>query len=160
MIIKNSSMMELDAVLLNGNVIVNESMLTGESVPVTKTPISISSQICKIDIKEHNKHILFCGTQIIQTRYFKNEKIKALVLRTGFNTTKGELIRSILYPKPVDFRFNVDTYKYIGALAITSVIGMIYSVVIKVLNKNPITEIIRRSVDLIFIAVPPALPGN
>ena len=34
--IKNMSMMQCDAVLLNGNVIVNESILTGESLPITK----------------------------------------------------------------------------------------------------------------------------
>ena len=37
--VKNMSMMQCDAVLLNGNVIVNESILTGESVPVTKYTI-------------------------------------------------------------------------------------------------------------------------
>ncbi len=103
--------MQCDVLLLNGNVIVNESMLTGESVPVTKIPFNTTrslsmsipnnegSTLCdtvghevKLDVKEHSKHIIFGGTQVIQTRYYEHEKVKALVLRTGFNTTKGELV--------------------------------------------------------------------
>jgi cation-transporting ATPase 13A2 len=34
--IKNQSMMQCDVVLLNGSVILNESILTGESLPITK----------------------------------------------------------------------------------------------------------------------------
>ena len=139
--------MQCDAVLLNGNVIVNESMLTGESVPVTKTAISgtrgaslsmteplsrpLNDEV-KLNIKEHSRHILFSGTQVIQTRYYENEKIRAVVLRTGFNTTKGELIRAILHPKPVDFRFNNDTYKYIGALSSIAFVGLIFTATLKV----------------------------
>ena len=170
--IKNMSIMQCDAILLNGNTIVNESMLTGESVPVTKIPIantrSTSVNVTssdgppvetKLNIKEHSKHILFAGTQVIQTRYYENEKVKAVVIRTGFNTTKGDLVRSILHPKPVDFRFNVDTYKYIAGLALIAVGGMVAAIVIKVMKKNPAEDIIKRSLDLITIAVPPALPG-
>lgn len=174
--IKNMTVMQCDVVLLNGNVIVNESMLTGESVPVTKTALpnnrgaSLSmshdqqsnpllAAEATLDLKEHSRHIIFSGTQVIQTRYYENEKLRACVLRTGFNTTKGELIRSILHPKPVDFRFNNDTYKYIGALTLIAIAGMVYAIVVKVIKKNPLVDIIKRSLDIITIAVPPALPG-
>lgn len=40
--------------------------------------------------KEHTRHTLFCGTQVIQTRYYGGEKVLAVVIRTGFNTAKGE----------------------------------------------------------------------
>lgn len=96
--------MQTDAVLISGNTIVNESMLTGESVPVTKTPLPREEE--EFDTKEHAKHTLFCGTRVIQTRFYDGAKVKAVVVRTGFQTAKGELVRSIMFPKPVDFKFN------------------------------------------------------
>lgn len=70
--------MSCDAVLLTGNCILNESMLTGESVPVTKTPIPSSNEVT-YDTKEHARHTLFCGTRVIQTRYYGSEKVFKLV---------------------------------------------------------------------------------
>ncbi|BES87473.1 cation-transporting atpase [Nesidiocoris tenuis] len=150
--------MHCDAVLLNGNCILNESMLTGESVPVTKTPLPNSADVLYND-KEHARHTLFCGTQVIQTRYYGNEKVYAVVIRTSFSTAKGNLVRSILYPPPVDFKFERDSYKFVWCLAFVAFIGVIYTVVSKVLRGNPWGEITLEALDLITIVVPPALPA-
>ena len=83
--------------------IMNESMLTGESVPVTKTACP-NDEAQQYSAKTHEKYTLKCGTEVIQTRKVKGQTVKALVIRTGYLTTKGDLVRSILYPPPVDFQ--------------------------------------------------------
>ncbi|XP_069675902.1 polyamine-transporting ATPase 13A3-like isoform X2 [Periplaneta americana] len=150
--------MHCDAVLLTGNCIINESMLTGESVPVTKTPLPNSADI-PFDAKEHARHILFCGTHVIQTRYFGNERVLAVVIRTGFSTAKGDLVRSIMYPPPVDFKFEHDSYKFVELLACIASIGFIYTVITKYMRGISVSEIALESLDLITIVVPPALPA-
>ncbi|XP_066996755.2 polyamine-transporting ATPase 13A3 [Anabrus simplex] len=150
--------MHCDAVLLSGNCIVNESMLTGESVPITKTPLPNLADVL-YDSKEHAKHTLFCGTQVIQTRYISNEPVLAVVIRTGFSTAKGDLVRSIMYPPPVDFKFEHDSYKFVELLACIASIGFIYTVITKYLRGISISSIALQALDLITIVVPPALPA-
>ena len=129
-------------------------------MPITKTAMGTSSDVnLKFNFNDHSKHVLFSGTQVLQTRNYDNEKIKAVVLRTGFTTTKGELVRSILYPKPVDFQLNKDTYWFIGGLALIAFCGMGIAIAFKVIKKNPPADILKRSLDIITIAIPPVLPG-
>ncbi|CAG2164446.1 unnamed protein product [Oppiella nova] len=151
--------MQCDAVVITGNVIVNESMLTGESVPVTKTPLPNTTIDEKYDTKEHAKHTLFCGTKVIQTRYYNNAKVKAIIIRTAYQTAKGELVRSIMFPKPVDFKLNRHIHQFIGCLAALAFIGFIYTVVLKVQRGNPWHKILLKALDLITIVIPPALPA-
>ncbi|XP_034951787.1 probable cation-transporting ATPase 13A3 [Chelonus insularis] len=151
-------LMPCDAVLLTGNCILNESMLTGESVPVTKTPIPSSTEIT-YDTKEHARHTLFCGTKIIQTRYFGGENVLAVVVRTGFNTSKGGLVRSIMYPPPVDFKFEQDSYKFVVLLACIASIGAIYTIINKTMRGISARDVALEALDLITIVVPPALPA-
>ncbi|KAJ3413075.1 hypothetical protein HDV05_008529 [Chytridiales sp. JEL 0842] len=111
-------MLPCDAILLDGDCIVNESMLTGESIPVSKTPIS-DEQLAQLDFhyddptksSRISKFFLFSGTRIIRSRagqraggiapsdsdsalHFgtpvNQPNALALVVRTGFNTAKIE----------------------------------------------------------------------
>ncbi|XP_037950937.1 probable cation-transporting ATPase 13A3 isoform X2 [Teleopsis dalmanni] len=150
--------MQCDAVLLSGNCILDESMLTGESVPVTKTPLPVKRGMM-YDKKEHARHTLFCGTKVIQTRYIGSEKVLAIVINTGNITAKGGLIRSILYPPPVDYRFEQDSYKFIECLALIALIGFIYTLISKIMREIDPVKIAVESLDLITIVVPPALPA-
>ena len=71
-----------DAVLLSGSVIMNESMLTGESVPVTKTALlKGSGEEVVYCSKTHEKSSLKCGTMVIQTRKAGQELVTAVVIR-------------------------------------------------------------------------------
>uniref|UniRef100_A0A4W6DSU8 Polyamine-transporting ATPase 13A3 n=1 Tax=Lates calcarifer TaxID=8187 RepID=A0A4W6DSU8_LATCA len=162
----NGTIMPCDAVLVSGTCIVNESMLTGESVPVTKTnlPNPVPGERGEeadsaYNTEDHKRHTLFCGTNVIQTRFYTGELVKAVVVRTGFSTAKGQLVRSILYPKPTDFKLYRDAYLFLLCLVAVAGIGFVYSIVLSIMNNVPAKTIIIESLDIITITVPPALPA-
>ncbi|KAM4605087.1 polyamine-transporting ATPase 13A3-like isoform 2-T2 [Polymixia lowei] len=157
----NGMILPCDAVLVHGTCIVNESMLTGECVPVTKTSLPNSGEdgASTYSMEEHKRHTLFCGTHVIQTRFYTGELVKAVVVRTGFSTEKGQLVRSILYPKPTDFKLYRDAYLFLLCLVGVAGIGFIYTIILSIMNQVPAKTIIIESLDIITITVPPALPA-
>ncbi|CAF0752314.1 unnamed protein product [Brachionus calyciflorus] len=125
--------MTCDAVLLNGNCILNESMLTGESVPVIKTPLPHSENENEIyNVETHKRSTLFNGTKVVQTRNYEGSRVLAVVVRTGFSTSKGELVK---------------------------IIGMTYGIVILAKQGVKFEDLIIRALDIVTIVVPPALPA-
>jgi cation-transporting ATPase 13A3/4/5 len=60
---------------------------------------------------------------VIQTRPVGNEKVYALVRSTGFLTTKGGLVRDILYPREINFKFNRDSMKFVFLMAMMAIVG-------------------------------------
>lgn len=142
-----------DIVILSGTCIVNESMLTGESTPVLKTPLP-DDQNDKYIVDEHKNYTLYAGTEVVLTKSLTT----GLVCRTGFNTSKGRLVLSILYPKPNSFSFYSDSIKFIFVMFLLGCIGMIYSCVMLIRAGAKPFIIVTRVLDVITIAVPPALP--
>ena len=112
-----------DALLLSGSAVVNEAMLTGESVPLLKEAMVSGSKMEQLRFtdgtdKQHQKHVVYCGTQILKLEETivppntgqsgegggksripspPDHGAVAYVLRTGFGTTQGELMRTILF---------------------------------------------------------------
>lgn len=82
------------------------------------------------------------------------------MIRTGYATLKGQLVRSIMYPKPVDFRFTKDLFKFVGVLFGFACIGFGYTIAIMITRGATLKKIIIRSLDVVTIVVPPALPGT
>uniref|UniRef100_A0A7N6FJU2 P-type ATPase A domain-containing protein n=1 Tax=Anabas testudineus TaxID=64144 RepID=A0A7N6FJU2_ANATE len=148
-----------DAALLAGECLVNESMLTGESVPVLKTPLPAGGG--KYNSETERRHSLFCGTQLIQAKGGGpgHSGALAVVTSTGFFTAKGSLISSILFPPPINFRFYQDSVKFLLILGCAALIGTIYSFVILLRANVTWVELVIRSLDIVTIAVPPALPA-
>ena len=112
-------------------------IIVGESVPVSKVPatdesLQLLSMISNTMNSELAKHFLFSGTKIIRARRPQegqdDEAVAlAIAVRTGFNTTKGSLVRSMLFPKPSGFKFYKDAFRYISVMAGVAAIGFIAS---------------------------------
>lgn len=86
----------------------------------------------------YKRHTLFAGTEIVQARYYTQGLILAVVIRTGFLTTKGGLVRSILFPKPLNIKFYWDSIKFILLLSILAGCGFVYTILVLQLHKPPV----------------------
>ncbi|XP_029472772.1 probable cation-transporting ATPase 13A4 [Rhinatrema bivittatum] len=151
-----------DAILIQGSCVVNEGMLTGESIPVTKTPLpreDSSMPWKKHSVEDSRRHILFCGTEVIQTKPSAQGPVKAVVMQTGFNTAKGDLVKSILYPKPMNFKLHRDAFRFFMFLAVLSVAGTIYAVYVYAMAGISVGRVVKEALLLMTGAIPPAIPA-
>ena len=88
--------LSVDCAILNGDVVVDESSLTGEALPVPKFALKNDSTFFT---EESSKvHRLYAGTTILETRHEKiGDRVTAVVLATGGSTEKGKLVRGKLF---------------------------------------------------------------
>ncbi len=156
--------MPCDAVVITADseCVVNESVLTGESMPVTKTSLAdadAEERDRQYDARTFRRQTLFAGTHLIQAKSSASSRVFAVVVRTGFGTAKGELIRSILHPRPIGLKFYRDSIRFFCFMFLVALVGMAYSVYLYVRRGVHLGLIVRRTLDIITIVIPPALPA-
>ncbi|XP_064219421.1 polyamine-transporting ATPase 13A2 isoform X3 [Aotus nancymaae] len=78
---QEGGLMPCDAALVTGECMVNESSLTGESVPVLKT--ALPEGLGPYCAETHRRHTLFCGTLVLQARAYVGPHVLAVVTRTA-----------------------------------------------------------------------------
>lgn len=108
-----------DIVLLQGNAVCNESSLTGESMPIQKISCSPDKDGKEFDSKKESgrKHTLYAGTTVLQARAplatnssIIANKVIGIVIATGTNTSKGDLVSTILFPQKVLFKYDEELF--------------------------------------------------
>lgn len=168
-----------DAVVVKGDAITNECLLTGETVPIYKSADKVSIVYSGTDVLKSintnpipremkNEHL--CRVRNLARRR-RPQTVEAVggvsklenfavgvVVKTGLQTARGQILRNMFNPKPVYNRFVWEAERVIWGMAGVAVcVGVVMGYVFSRMNLTGRENVVY-SLDLFFTLANPALP--
>lgn len=178
--VEEDQLLVSDALLLCGSCVVNEAILTGESVPQIKESLSQADGSgggeSVVDLAEGHiaaagwkRHLLLSGTKLVQHEYQPVEGVDipaapdqgclAVVVRTGFVTEQGSLMRKILFATE---RVNANSAESFYFICVLVFFAAIASAVVLQAGLNDPTrnkfKLLLHCIMIVTSVVPPELP--
>jgi manganese-transporting P-type ATPase len=168
-----------DMILVEGNAIVNEAMLSGESTPLLKDSVQLRPSEEIVDAEGLDKNaFLYGGTKVLQVTHAatgaqENEKpappvsgvplapdngVMAIVTKTGFETSQGSLVRTMIYSTERVSANNVEALLFILFLLCFAIAASWYVWTEGVKHDRKRSKLLLDCVLIITSVVPPELP--
>lgn len=143
------SLVPADGLVLEANdFFVNQSILTGEALPVEKVPVQVSETASIAD----RQNSVFTGTNVF------SGSAKILAVRTGANTEFGQIAKDLtLRPPENDFERGIRHFGYLMTQIMLLLTLIVFAV--NVLAKKPAIDSLLFSVALAVGITPQLLPA-
>lgn len=176
---KEDSGVACDMLLVEGSAIVNEAMLSGESTPVLKDSIQLRPADARLEPEGLDKNaFLWGGTKILQVQHGNasedapetvpqirsgvppapDKGALAIVIKTGFETNQGALVRTMIYSTERVSANNVEALLFILFLTVFAVVASWYVWQEGVKQDRKRSKLLLDCVLIITSVVPPELP--
>ncbi|KAJ5760448.1 ATPase P-type K/Mg/Cd/Cu/Zn/Na/Ca/Na/H-transporter [Penicillium odoratum] len=174
---KEDSGVACDILLVEGSVIVNEAMLSGESTPLLKDSIQLRPGDDLIEPEGLDKNsFVHGGTKVLQVTHPNvngEEVLKNLangvtmppdngalgvVVKTGFETSQGSLVRTMIYSTERVSANNAEALLFILFLLIFAIAASWYVWQEGVIKDRKRSKLLLDCVLIVTSVVPPELP--
>jgi manganese-transporting P-type ATPase len=164
-----------DMLLVEGSVIVNEAMLSGESTPLLKDSIQLRPADARLEPEGLDKTaFLYGGTKVLQVTHGNSEEEKpklvsgvppppdngamAIVVKTGFETSQGSLVRTMIYSTERVSANNAEALFFILFLLVFAIAASWYVWDEGVKKDRKRSKLLLDCVLIVTSVVPPELP--
>jgi len=172
---KEDSGVACDMLLVEGSVIVNEAMLSGESTPLLKDSVQLRPGDARIEPEGLDKTaFLYGGTKVLQITHGNSEEARpkvvsgvpappddgamAIVVKTGFETSQGSLVRTMIYSTERVSANNAEALFFILFLLVFAIAASWYVWTEGVEKDRKRSKLLLDCVLIVTSVVPPELP--